>query len=217
MSTKRKAGEVDISLTNKGAEKVSRVDSTSTKASAQKLDEPATISTPTTSSEPERRICPFLDTINRKRLDFDLTKQCSVSLVQQNVYVCLVCGGYFQGRGRNTHANSHSFQMGHHVRLFLCYALTFFTLAILVIPTLNLKIIFLGLYQLKKSKILLFTWQLWSSWFFTRWYSAGTWSCISKRKGFIFRSQSYFITRRIRCTLSTRICGTKQFKTHRFY
>jgi hypothetical protein len=61
------------------------------------------------------RTCPFLDTINRKRLDFDLAKQCSVSLVKQNVYVCLVCGGYFQGRGRHTHANSHSFQMGHHV------------------------------------------------------------------------------------------------------
>eukprot|EP00750_Incisomonas_marina_P009028 INCI15777.1.p1 GENE.INCI15777.1~~INCI15777.1.p1 ORF type:complete len:358 (+),score=66.93 INCI15777.1:465-1538(+) len=63
----------------------------------------------------EWRVCPYLDTINRRRLDFDLTKQCSVSLLKQNVYVCLICGGYFQGRGRDTHANSHSFQAGHHV------------------------------------------------------------------------------------------------------
>lgn len=40
--------------------------------------------------------CPYLDTINRQYLDFDFEKCCSVSLRQDNVYVCLVCGKYFQ-------------------------------------------------------------------------------------------------------------------------
>lgn len=31
------------------------------------------------------------------------------------MYACLVCGKYFQGRGRNTHAYTHSVQHGHHV------------------------------------------------------------------------------------------------------
>lgn len=40
---------------------------------------------------------------------------CSVSLSNNNVYACLVCGKYFQGRGRNTHAYTHSVQHAHHV------------------------------------------------------------------------------------------------------
>lgn len=42
--------------------------------------------------------CPYLDTINRNVLDFDFEKLCSVSLSKINVYACLVCGKYFQGR-----------------------------------------------------------------------------------------------------------------------
>ena len=42
--------------------------------------------------------CPYLDTINRLVLDFDFEKLCSVSLSRVNVYVCLVCGKYFQVR-----------------------------------------------------------------------------------------------------------------------
>ena len=38
----------------------------------------------------ERSItCPYLDTINRSRLDFDHEKVCSVSLSNTNVYACL--------------------------------------------------------------------------------------------------------------------------------
>ena len=40
--------------------------------------------------------CPYLDTIDRNVLDFDFEKLCSVSLSRVNVYVCLVCGKYFQ-------------------------------------------------------------------------------------------------------------------------
>ncbi|XP_063603203.1 ubiquitin carboxyl-terminal hydrolase 39-like [Penaeus indicus] len=65
------------------------------------------------------RQCPYLDTINRHMLDFDFEKLCSVSLSRINVYACLVCGKYFQGRGPNTHAYTHSVSDGHHVYLNL--------------------------------------------------------------------------------------------------
>ncbi|XP_037068844.1 U4/U6.U5 tri-snRNP-associated protein 2-like [Pollicipes pollicipes] len=63
--------------------------------------------------------CPYLDTINRNVLDFDFEKLCSVSLSRINVYACLVCGKYFQGRGQSTHAYTHSVSEGHHVFLNL--------------------------------------------------------------------------------------------------
>eukprot|EP00096_Caligus_rogercresseyi_P015416 TRINITY_DN7853_c0_g1_i2.p1 TRINITY_DN7853_c0_g1~~TRINITY_DN7853_c0_g1_i2.p1 ORF type:complete len:498 (+),score=163.45 TRINITY_DN7853_c0_g1_i2:218-1711(+) len=62
--------------------------------------------------------CPYLDTIDRHVLDFDFEKLCSVSLSRINVYACLVCGKYFQGRGRNTHAYVHSVSGGKH-RVYL--------------------------------------------------------------------------------------------------
>ena len=40
----------------------------------------------------------FLDTVNRYMLDFDFEKLCSVSLSNLNVYACLVCGKYYQGK-----------------------------------------------------------------------------------------------------------------------
>ena len=39
----------------------------------------------------------YLDTIERRNLDFDFEKLCSVSLSNINVYACLVCGKYVQG------------------------------------------------------------------------------------------------------------------------
>jgi len=60
-------------------------------------------------------MCPYLDTINRKVLDFDMEKVCSVSLNNMNVYACLVCGTYFQGRGKGTHAYLHSLETDHHM------------------------------------------------------------------------------------------------------
>lgn len=53
--------------------------------------------------------------INRAVLDFDFEKVCSVSLSNINTYGCLVCGKYFQGRGRNSYAYSHSIHDDHHV------------------------------------------------------------------------------------------------------
>ncbi|KAK4347520.1 hypothetical protein RND71_033859 [Anisodus tanguticus] len=89
-----------------------------------------------------RRDCPYLDAVNRQRncdsfyvtfdafllmiasvnkfslahvLDFDFEKFCSVSLTNLNVYACLVCGKYYQGRGPKSHAYTHSLEAGHHV------------------------------------------------------------------------------------------------------
>ncbi|XP_078173529.1 uncharacterized protein LOC144567301 [Carex rostrata] len=62
-----------------------------------------------------RKDCPYLDTVNRQVLDFDFEKFCSISLSNLNVYACLVCGKYFQGRGLKSHAYTHSLEAGHHV------------------------------------------------------------------------------------------------------
>lgn len=57
----------------------------------------------------------YLDTVNRGVLDFDFEKLCSVSLSNINVYACLVCGKYFQGRGPKSLAYFHALEVGHHV------------------------------------------------------------------------------------------------------
>lgn len=57
----------------------------------------------------------YLDTIDRNVLDFDFEKLCSVSLSNINVYACLVCGKYFQGRGPKSHAYFHALDESHHV------------------------------------------------------------------------------------------------------
>uniref|UniRef100_A0A8D3D8V0 ubiquitinyl hydrolase 1 n=1 Tax=Scophthalmus maximus TaxID=52904 RepID=A0A8D3D8V0_SCOMX len=75
------------------------------------------------------RHCPYLDTINRSVLDFDFEKLCSISLSHINVYACLICGKYFQGRGLKSHAYTHSVQFTHHVFLNL-HTLKFYCLGI---------------------------------------------------------------------------------------
>ena len=57
----------------------------------------------------------YLDTIDRKALDFDFLRQCSVTLSNQNVYACLVCGKYFSGRGVKTPAYFHALEVRHHI------------------------------------------------------------------------------------------------------
>ncbi|TQS37717.1 hypothetical protein Golomagni_01799 [Golovinomyces magnicellulatus] len=61
----------------------------------------------------------YLDTIDRGVLDFDFEKLCSISLSNINVYACLVCGKYFQGRGPKSHAYFHSLESVHHVYINL--------------------------------------------------------------------------------------------------
>lgn len=62
-------------------------------------------------------LCPYLATINRRALDFDFEKLCSVTLANSNVYACLVCGKYFAGRGKSSPAYAHSLdpELEHHV------------------------------------------------------------------------------------------------------
>ncbi|KAK5662988.1 hypothetical protein OQA88_6402 [Cercophora sp. LCS_1] len=57
----------------------------------------------------------YLDTVDRNVLDFDFEKLCSISLSNINVYACLVCGKYFQGRGPKSHAYFHALDENHHV------------------------------------------------------------------------------------------------------
>lgn len=61
----------------------------------------------------------YLETIDRTRLDFDFENLCSVSLSNNNVYACLTCGKYFQGRGKTSHAYFHSIDQDHHVYINL--------------------------------------------------------------------------------------------------
>ena len=57
----------------------------------------------------------YLDTIDRSTLDFDFEKLCSITLSNINIYACLVCGRYFQGRGPKSQAYFHALQENHHV------------------------------------------------------------------------------------------------------
>ncbi|KAI5124136.1 hypothetical protein M0805_000947 [Coniferiporia weirii] len=68
---------------------------------------------------PSRASDLYLDTINRATLDFDFEKLCSVCLSNINIYGCLVCGKYFQGRGRSSYAYAHSIHEDHHVSINL--------------------------------------------------------------------------------------------------
>ena len=59
--------------------------------------------------------CPYIGTIRRPLLDFDFEKLCSVTLSNMNVYACLICGKYYQGRGKNSYAYFHSLEKRHHL------------------------------------------------------------------------------------------------------
>lgn len=62
-----------------------------------------------------RKQCPYSSSIKRHLLDFDYEKFCSVSLSKQNVYCCLVCGKYFEGRSQDSYAYFHSLEHDHHL------------------------------------------------------------------------------------------------------
>jgi U4/U6.U5 tri-snRNP-associated protein 2 len=79
-------------------------------------DDEAAVSAPRRQEAPEEGYTDlYLDTINRKVLDFDFEKLCSVTLSNINVYACLVCGKYYQGRGPKSQAYFHALEEGHHV------------------------------------------------------------------------------------------------------
>ena len=93
-------------------------DSTNIHASSGTSDAAGAISPSGAAKNNDERLrvkCPYLDTINRHIIDTDMEKVCSVTLSNLHVYVCLVCGKYFQGRGKATPAYTHSVQCGHFV------------------------------------------------------------------------------------------------------
>ena len=64
-------------------------------------------------TEPNQQ-CPYLDTITRTLLDFDLPISCSVTLSSgPHIYACLVCGQYFRGKGWSTPAHTHAMECNH--------------------------------------------------------------------------------------------------------
>ena len=78
------------------------------------------------SNERKRKIsvtsesCPYLDTVNRSALDFDLEPSCSISLESgPHIYGCLVCGKFLRGRGKKTPAYTHSVEEGHFIFIHL--------------------------------------------------------------------------------------------------
>eukprot|EP00003_Mantamonas_plastica_P027457 TRINITY_DN5894_c0_g1_i2.p1 TRINITY_DN5894_c0_g1~~TRINITY_DN5894_c0_g1_i2.p1 ORF type:complete len:302 (+),score=89.50 TRINITY_DN5894_c0_g1_i2:53-958(+) len=86
-------------------------------------DEQSTASNP--QAKKQRVVCPYLDTINREMLEFDFSKQCSVTLSNLNVYCCLICGKYLQGRGRQSQVYYHSLHENHHLFINLNSAKVF--------------------------------------------------------------------------------------------
>ncbi|RCK64270.1 putative mRNA-splicing protein ubp10 [Candida viswanathii] len=66
-----------------------------------------------------RKIVHDNDTIHRELLDFDFDKVCLVTLDSTNVYCCLVCGKYFQGRSKSSPAYNHAITLNHHKYLNL--------------------------------------------------------------------------------------------------
>lgn len=57
----------------------------------------------------------YLDSVNRSSLNFDFDKVCLTTLSNVNVYCCLVCGKYFQGRSQSSPAYLHALDNDHHV------------------------------------------------------------------------------------------------------
>lgn len=58
--------------------------------------------------------------INREVLDFDFAKICLQTLSSTNVYACLVCGKYFEGRSESSPAYKHAVSTNH--QMYMSFA-----------------------------------------------------------------------------------------------
>ncbi|KAJ9446610.1 putative mRNA-splicing protein ubp10 [Diplonema papillatum] len=63
----------------------------------------------------DRSDCPYLSTINRTKLNFDNERKCAATLQTLNIYMCLVCGEMYHGRGSKTPAYAHALHMEHYI------------------------------------------------------------------------------------------------------
>ena len=61
----------------------------------------------------------YLQTIDRSILDFDKEKTCCKTLSTTQIYCCLVCGKYYQGKSIGTPAYNHSLEENHHIFMSL--------------------------------------------------------------------------------------------------
>lgn len=57
----------------------------------------------------------YLDTINKKILNFDMPLECCMTLATTNVHICLVCNKYLQGASINSPAYMHAVDTNHHI------------------------------------------------------------------------------------------------------
>ena len=57
----------------------------------------------------------YLETINRKALNFDMPLVCSASVAATNIHICLICNKYLQGASARSPAYMHAIATGHHV------------------------------------------------------------------------------------------------------
>lgn len=111
----RQNGNGTPSLTNEDDE-IAREAGGDSPDSSDIEDDAPIVAAPTRQSAPTEGYSDlYLDTIKRAVLDFDFEKLCSVTLSNINVYACLVCGKYYQGRGPKSHAYFHALEVGHHV------------------------------------------------------------------------------------------------------
>ena len=56
-----------------------------------------------------------MSTITRSGLNFDTEKRCSVTMKTSNIYLCLVCGDMFHGKGPKTPAHNHAMHTEHYM------------------------------------------------------------------------------------------------------
>ncbi|KAF4553904.1 Ubiquitin carboxyl-terminal hydrolase-like protein 2 [Elsinoe fawcettii] len=107
-------GNTTNGVANGGKEVVEDADS------ADEEDDESAVAAPARQAKPAEGYGDlYLDTINRALLDFDFEKLCSVTLSNINIYACLVCGTYYQGRGPKSQAYFHALEIGHHVYINL--------------------------------------------------------------------------------------------------
>ncbi|KAI0830779.1 cysteine proteinase [Trametes gibbosa] len=113
-SSSRPAKRVRVDDTAEQSEKATEAVAALTDDDSEE-DEDGDVAGGVSQSEASKASDLYLDTINRAVLDFDFEKVCSVSLSNINIYGCLACGKYFQGRGRNSYAFAHAIHDDHHV------------------------------------------------------------------------------------------------------
>ncbi|KAJ1667480.1 U4 U6.U5 tri-snRNP-associated protein [Coemansia sp. RSA 1813] len=113
----RKRATAESSALPSAQEKARKLDNGHGNPSAPSTDDeqPSSPATDEAAGADTRVAGMYLDTVDRSALDFDFEQVCSISLSKNNVYACLVCGRYYQGRGKQTHAYFHSINDDHHV------------------------------------------------------------------------------------------------------